>query len=177
MKSWNSLKFNGNKMTDELVIDENNFTQYFRDCRMHRPERGDIMAKYTAIAEFIDGQMKKDIIDLLMNKEKALAATQVMRKLGCATEYDAIRVCKEVAEDLAAGMSAEEVEKKPYEYQLETFYYTKKEYVPVDDPHWQIISIANLDSFLDKENRVVSFKTKIVEAEQPAEGSANEAEV
>jgi hypothetical protein len=113
--------------------------------------------------------MKQDIIDLLMNNEKAYAATQVMKKLGCATEFDSIRICKEVAEDLASGMTPEEVEKKVYEYNLESFYYTKKEYIPVDDPHWTIISIANLDTFLDKENRIVSFKTKIVEPDQTQE--------
>jgi hypothetical protein len=127
------------------------------------------MARYSAIAEFIDGRMKQDIIDLLMNNEKAYAATQVMKKLGCATEFDSIRICKEVAEDLSSGMTPEEVEKKVYEYNLESFYYTKKEYVPVDDPHWTIISIANLDTFLDKENRIVSFKTKIVEPDQTQE--------
>jgi len=156
-------------MSDELVIDENNFNQYFRDCRTSRPQRGDVMARYSAIAEFIDGRMKQDIIDLLMNNEKAYAATQVMKKLGCATEFDSIRICKEVAEDLSSGMTPEEVEKKVYEYNLESFYYTKKEYVPVDDPHWTIISIANLDTFLDKENRIVSFKTKIVEPDQTQE--------
>ena len=156
-------------MSEELVIDENNFNQYFRDCRTSRPQRGDVMARYSAIAEFIDGRMKQDIIDLLMNNEKAYAATQVMKKLGCATEFDSIRICKEVAEDLSSGMTPEEVEKKVYEYNLESFYYTKKEYVPVDDPHWTIISIANLDTFLDKENRIVSFKTKIVEPDQTQE--------
>lgn len=156
-------------MSDELVIDENNFNQYFRDCRTSRPQRGDVMARYSAIAEFIDGRMKQDIIDLLMNNEKAYAATQVMKKLGCATEFDSIRICKEVAEDLSSGMTPEEVEKKVYEYNLESFYYTKKEYVPVDNPHWTIISIANLDTFLDKENRIVSFKTKIVEPDQTQE--------
>jgi hypothetical protein len=156
-------------MSDELVIDENNFNQYFRDCRISRPQRGDVMARYSAVAEFIDGRMKQDIIDLLMNNEKAYAATQVMKKLGCATEFDSIRICKEVAEDLASGMTPEEVEKKVYEYNLESFYYTKKEYIPVDDPHWTIISIANLDTFLDKENRIVSFKTKIVEPDQTQE--------
>ena len=52
-------------MTEELIIDDNNFGQYFRDCRISRPERHDVMARYSAIAEFIDGQMKKDIIHLL----------------------------------------------------------------------------------------------------------------
>ena len=150
-------------MNGEIVIDESNFSQHFRDCRMHRPERGDVMAKYTAIAEFVDGRMKRDVIDLLVNHEKAYAATQVMRKLGCATEFDAIRVCKEMAEDLASGMTPEEVEKKVYEYRMEAFYYTKKENVPVDDPHWTLIGIANLDSFLDRDSNKVSIQTKIVE--------------
>jgi len=152
-------------MSNEIVIDEANFSQYFRDCRMNRPERGDIMAKYTAIAEFIDGRMKKDVIDLLMNHEKAYAATQVLRKLGCATEFDSIRICKEIAEDLASGFTPEEVENKVYEYQMEVFYYTKKEYFPIGNPHWSLISIANLDSFLDKENKKISFQTKIIEPE------------
>ena len=38
----------------ELIIDENNFEQYFFDVRRHKPQKGQIMVKYTAIAEFID---------------------------------------------------------------------------------------------------------------------------
>lgn len=147
-------------MTDDIIIDESNFTQYFRDCRISRPEKGDVMARYCAVAEFVDGQMKKDIIDLLMNKDKAFAATQVMRKLGCANQKDAIKICRQVAEDLASGMTPDEVEKKAYEYELEVFYYTKKDYVPLNDPHWSIISIANLDTFLDAANQKVTMKAK-----------------
>lgn len=152
-------------MSDELIINESNFTQYFRDCRTSRPERGDIIACWSGIAEFIDGRMKKDIIDLLMNKDKALAATQVMRKLGGATQKDAIRICKEIANDLMGGMSPEDVEKKTYEYNIELFYYTKKEYIPLDDPHWSTIGIENLDEFLDQANQRIKMKSKIVEPE------------
>jgi hypothetical protein len=160
-------------MTDELIIDENNFTTYFRDCRISRPERSDVMARYSAIAEFIDGRMKKDIIYLLSSYDnKAIAATQVMRKLGCATEGESIRVCREIAEDLANGMDELEVENKIYKYKMEVFYYTKREYVPVDDPHWTIISIANLDNFLDNSNQLVSIQSKIIEPE-----SSNEKQV
>lgn len=149
-------------MADDLVIDESNFSQYFRDCRMHRPERGDVMARYSAIAEFVDGKMKKDIIDLLTNYDnKALAATQVMRKLGCATENESIRICREIVEDLDSGMTKDEVESKVYKYKMEVIYYTKREYVPENDPHWTVISIANLDKFLDKTNQMVSIRTKI----------------
>jgi hypothetical protein len=161
----------------ELVIDESNFTQYFRDCRISRPERGDIMARYCAKAEFVDGQMKKDIINLLLNMDKAIAATNVMRKLGCATQQDAVRICREVAEDLASGMTEEEVENKSYSYTLEVFYYTKKEYVPLDDPHWSIISIKNLDTFLDSNNERFTISAKIVEPETKDETLTDETQV
>lgn len=153
-------------MTDELVIDASNFDQYFRDVRKCRPERDDVMARYSAIAEFIDGMMKRDIIDLLLNKDKAVPATQLLRKIGGAIERDAVRVCKEICQDLASGMTSEEVEKKPYKYTMEFFYYTKKKYVPTDDPHWSIISLNNLDEFLDKSNQKCTIKTRIIEPEE-----------
>jgi hypothetical protein len=152
-----------NDKKEELVIDESNFSQYFRDCRTSKPERGDIMARYSARAEFIDGQMKRDIIDLLHNRDKTFAATQVMRKLGCATQKDSIRVCKEICQDLFSGMSLKEVEQKVYTYDIELFYYTKKEYIPIDDMHWTPIGIANLDDFLDQSGTRLTLKSKIID--------------
>ena len=66
----------------ELVINESNFNEYFRDVRLGKPEKGDIIARYTAMAELHPGRMKSDIIDLISNKNKAKPAVQVMRKLG-----------------------------------------------------------------------------------------------
>jgi hypothetical protein len=150
-------------MNEELIIDESNFAEYFRDCRISKPERGDIMARYAAIAEFVEGQMKTDIVDLLNRcDDKVIAATQVMRKLGCATQKDAIRICKEICEDVVSGLSIEEVLKKPYKYTIEMFYYTKREYIPRDDPHWSTIGIENLDDFLDQAGNKLEMKTKIV---------------
>ena len=151
-------------MTDELVINETNFKQYFRDCRQHQPERGDIVAKYIGSAEFIDGQMKKDVIDLLLNREKARAAVQVMQKLGFATYSEAIRICKEIANDLGNGMTETEVENKVYPYDIEMFFYTKKEYVPTD-PHWSIITLNNLDDFIDNIGQKLHVDVKIIEKE------------
>jgi hypothetical protein len=156
-------------MSEELVIDETNFSQYFRDCRISRPERGDVIARYSANAEFIDGQMKRDIIDLLHNKDKAMAATQVMRKLGCATQGDSLKVCKQICKDLASGMTLKEVEQKVYPYNIEVFYYTKKEFIPIDDPHWSLIGINNLDEFLDQANQRLKIKSRIIEKEKEPE--------
>jgi len=164
------------KTEKELIIDETNFNQYFRDCRNSRPEKGDVMAKFTAIAEFVDGRMKKDIIDLLYNKEdKVNAAIQVMRKLGCAAEKDAVRICKEICKDLFSGMKPEEVESKVYKYQMETFYYTKKEFVPIDDPHWSLIGIANLDEFLDRSGNKLRMESKLNSSKK--EGDETQQEV
>lgn len=157
-------------MNDELVIDESNFSQYFKDVRLAKPERGEIMAQYCAMAELVEGRLKSDLIDLILNKDgKIIAATQVMRKLGCASEIDSIRVCKEIASDLNSGLDVKEVERKAYKYKLEMFYYTKKEYVPVGDPHWSVISITNLDEFLDAANQKLELSSRIIEEGTNAE--------
>ena len=98
-------------MNQDLVINETNFSEYFRDCRLHAPEHGDIMAKYTSMAELIAGSMKKDLIDLLQ-KDKVIPATQLFRKIGCCSEQESIRVCKAICEDLVSGMTTEDVENK-----------------------------------------------------------------
>ena len=58
---------------NEVIINENNFEEYFFDVRKHKPKHGQVMARYAAVAEFVDGMMKKNIIDLL-KKDKAIAA-------------------------------------------------------------------------------------------------------
>lgn len=147
-----------------MIITQDNFDEYFRDVRNHTPEKGDVIARYTAMADFVEGRLKSDIIDLLYNKNKIEPAIQVMKKLGLAVEKDSIRICKEICSDLVSGMSVEDVESKVYSYQLELFYYTKKEYVPID-PHWSVISINNLDEFLDQAGNKITIKTKYLEGE------------
>lgn len=153
-------------MTEEMTeeITETNFEEYFFDARRFKPRKGQILARYAAIAEFIDGAMKQNIIDLL-KKDKALAATQVMRKCGCATERDAIRVCREICADMLSGMTDQQIEQKVYKYTMEAFYYTEQSNVPLDDPHWSVISIRNLDQFLDAQNNILEINTSIVQEE------------
>jgi hypothetical protein len=144
----------------ELEITDENFDEYFFDVRKHGPKRGQIMACYTATAEFVDGNLKRDITYLLASTNKAKECVQLLRKLGWANEQDAIRVCKEIAEDLHAGMHSDEIAEKVYKYKLEAFYYTQREYVPEDDPHWSTIELTNLDEHLDR-TEGGTIKTKI----------------
>lgn len=155
-------------MTEE-IIDENNFKNYFKDIRNNAIQKGEIIAKYTSFAEFVDGNEKKQILNLIKNTDKMNATTQVMRKLLFASEIDAIKIPREMAEDLSIGMSDEEVLKKPYKYKLEMFFYTKPENVPKEDPHWSAISIINLEDFVDKNidtNKNLEFNAKILNEEE-----------
>ncbi len=149
-------------MIEEEVIDAANFDEYFFDVRTHKPLRGQVMARYAATAEFVGGRLKKDVIDLIYNKDRPEQAIRLLRKLACATDKDALRVCREMAQDFVGGMTPAAVEEKPYKYVLEVFYYTKKEYVPTDDPHWSVISLQNLDEFLDAAGQKIQIKSKIM---------------
>jgi len=139
---------------EEIQIDEKNFSDYFKDVRTEFMGRGDVMAQYTASAELVEGNEKRQIISLLKDTEGKMEATaQVMRKLLFARELDAYRVPRMMAEDMLSGMDEDEVAAKPYKYTLEMFFYTKPEHVPKDDPHWSTISILNLEEhFVKKES-------------------------
>lgn len=127
-----------------LVIDARNFREYFFDVRQHRPQPGQILAKFAAVAVFGEGPQKRDLLAVLKSG-KAEAAAAVMRKIHCAREPDCYRVCREICEDLVGGMSEEEVCKKEHEFVLEAFYYTRREYVPKGDPHWETIDLIHFD--------------------------------
>jgi hypothetical protein len=140
---------------EEIQIDEKNFSDYFKDVRTEFMGRGDVMAQYTASAELVEGNEKRQIISLLKDTEGKMEATaQVMRKLLFAKELDAYRVPRMMAEDMLSGMDEDEVAAKPYKYTLEMFFYTKPEHVPKDDPHWSTISILNLEEHFDKKESV-----------------------
>lgn len=147
------------QQTEELEINEENFNQYFKDVRTSTPEKGDVIAQYSAAAEFIDGPEKKQIISLLTSTENKMEATaQVMRKLLFASELDSYRIPRQMAQDLISGMSVDEVALKTYKFTLEMFFYAKPENVPKDDPHWSTISVLNLGEFLDKKESEIQAK-------------------
>lgn len=129
---------------EQVEINNKNFASYFFDVRRHRPKQGQVMAKFSAVAIFADGPEKRDLIKVL-RKDKAVAAAQVMHKIHCARVPDCYRVCREMCEDMLAGMTDDEVAAKEYEFVLEAVYYTQKEYVPKHDPHWETLEVLNYD--------------------------------
>lgn len=144
---------------EETEINEENFSQFFRDVRNSVPERGDVIAQYSASAEFVDGGEKRQIISLLTSTENKMEATaQVMRKLLFASELDSYRIPRMMAEDILEGMTDDEVASKPYKYTLEMFFYAKPENIPKNDPHWSSISVLNLEDFLDKNDIAVDAR-------------------
>jgi hypothetical protein len=129
----------------ELVITEENFAQYFFDSRTHKPQRGQVMACYSAAAELREGPEKRNLVDLLTFTSKAEAATQVMRRLLHAHPRDSFRVPRQIVQDMLSGMTVEEIMAKPYKFTFQAYFYTFPEYVPKNDPHWSSISLYHVD--------------------------------
>lgn len=123
---------------------EEDFESKFFDIRKHKPKSGQILAIYKAVAYFVDGWVKQNIISIL-KKNDMETVQKVMRNLVCATEEDSLRIPSEVAKDLSSGMSEEEVLKKEYKMIVEYSYWTERNNVPTDDPHWFVIDILNTD--------------------------------
>jgi hypothetical protein len=139
------------KTGDDIIITESNFTDYFFDVRNHQPLRGQVIARYHAIAQFIDGKLKRDVLDLLLRlDEGGAAAAKVLRKLGGATDRHSLKLAREMTQDLLSGMSFDEVAAKEYPYEVEFFWYTERKYIPTGDPHWSCLTIQNLEDFLEK---------------------------
>lgn len=148
-----------------LVITEENFDQYFFDVRRHEPQRGQVMACYTAKAEFLDGMEKRNIMSMLQGDGKIEAVMQIMRKLLHANEKDSIRIPREMSEDLLAGMSHDDLAKKKYSYTVEVYFYTQQEYIPRDDPHWSCVSLINLDDAIESTEDGLTIRANILTEE------------
>ena len=134
----------------ELVINDENFHEYFFDVRKHKPTKGQTMACFTFSAELVDSADKSQLIDLLRTADKGISAVQFMKKIFHASHADSMRIPREICQDLLDGMTKEEVLQKRYKYTGEMYFYAKPEHVP-DSPHWSTISILNLDQFTKSE--------------------------
>jgi len=148
---------------EEIEITEDNFEEYFFDIRMHSPKEGQVIARYNAIAELIDGPEKRQLLNLLRVKNKAIPATQVLRKLLCCSYEDSISLAKEMIEDLLSGMEEKEILEKPYKYNLEMHFYTDKENIPRNDPHWSTMSVVNMEDITGEIAEGVVMESKIVD--------------
>lgn len=136
------MSFNIQTEQGEVLVTNENFADYFFDVRINKPKPGQVLAKFKAVAEFVSGQGKKDIIYLL-KIGKVQQAFMVMRKIHGAREEDCYKLLTDICEDLLE-MPDEEVENMVYEFVIELFFYTQKEYVP-KSPNWETIQILEYD--------------------------------
>lgn len=127
----------------ELIIDEKNFEEHFKEINKNKPTKDDIIACYRAKAYLVEGELKKDIIELIKLDKGADSATKVLNKSAYCVYEDAVNLSKEIKKDLLDGLTEEEIIKKEYPYTLEIFYYTKEENVPKNNKHWTIMKIIN----------------------------------
>lgn len=159
---------------EEIIITEENFSQYFFDVQNHKPQKGQVLACYRAVGEFVDSMLKRDVIDLLKKTDKTNATIQVLKRLGHVKEEDCYKALIEISEDLLRGMSEDDVANKSYRVIIERFFWTRKDYVPADDPHWEIINMLNLDDFLDSAGNKLASDFKLIESLVPAQGKEDE---
>ena len=128
----------------EMIIDKSNFNDYFYPVKKYKPQKGQVLARFSAMAELIGGFPKDQIVSMLKTNPKGgNLAPQLLRNICNATEKESIRVAKEIATDLANGLSYKEVIDKPYKFFLEVFYWTNEECVPKDSPNWMTIKMLN----------------------------------
>lgn len=133
-------------MDNELIIDSTNFDKYFFETIKHKPKKGQVLARYTAMAELVDGDVKNAIINTILNsKIGGDMAVQILKNTCHATDNYAESVAKDIANDLSGGMSVCDVKDKPYKLQIEYFYWTEIDNIPKDDVHWELISITNAE--------------------------------
>jgi hypothetical protein len=125
-----------------MMIDD--FEEYFHDVRKCRPQEGEVLAKFTAMADLVDDWPKRNMIALLVGKKcGSESVKKVMRNMIGAVEIDSIRVPLQMAIDLANGFTKEDVYAKPYHFQMEQYWWAKREHVPTDDPHWTVIPMVS----------------------------------
>lgn len=128
----------------KMTISEEEFEKHFLDVRKHaKPSPGQVLAQWQAIADFVDGWLKRNVMELLRKKAGGESAVKVMRNLVGCIEKDSIAVPLAMARDMQT-MSDDEVAKKDYKMQIEHFYWVEKQYIP-DDPHWSCISVIDKD--------------------------------
>lgn len=119
-------------------------SEVFLDARKNSPRPDDVMARFRAIGEFVEGEDKNRVIDFIKsNPVGADMAVKTLRHRCGAVHLDAAKVALEIAEDLNSGMPEEDVKNKPYKMEIEMFFYCKKEDVP-ESPHWDTLPIVNL---------------------------------
>jgi hypothetical protein len=127
----------------KVTIDQADFSKYFFDIKKHGPKPGQVLARWQAIAYFVDGWLKRNVIDLLQKDGGGDSSVKVMRNLVGCVERDSYRVPLEMAKDLLT-MTNDEVANKEYKMHIEYFYWTERKYIP-DDPHWTCINIIKED--------------------------------
>lgn len=146
------------------------FKKHFFDVRTNKPQSGQIMACFAANAEFVKGNEKKQIIDLLKMEGKTEAIINIMSRLHFASPGDSISVPRQMAEDLLE-MSEEDVLEKPYKYLLEMFFYTEADKVP-NSPHWSVVSLMGRNGKICTQQEIDDRKAKKIQLDEEIQPAA-----
>ena len=126
----------------------------------------DLIQNYFVIQKIIivatTDVLKNKFLNFFIQDQLVCDTIKILQKIAKARYLDSLLILKKMLSDKLSGLSDKEIEDKEYEYTAEFFYYTKKEYVPTDDPRWSTLKIHNVDDLLDKEKNIL-IKSKIIE--------------
>lgn len=123
-----------------MEINENNFKEHFFPVgKRYKPQRGQVIARYRCCADLLDGTEKRTALSLVGKHRPT--AQKILEKLVGMSEKESDKLLTVFEEELKSN-SFEEVAKKPHPFVLEKMFWTKEEFVPVDDPHWEVIRLT-----------------------------------
>lgn len=109
----------------------------------YKPQLDDTLVRYRACADLIDCPEKKQVLELLCTKKNGyLTASKILERLIGMRNEAALKLMREMILDVKAGLTETEILEKPYRFVLEKLFWTKKEHVPENDPHWDKIEVS-----------------------------------
>lgn len=127
-------------MKEEIVIDDKNFSQYFRDIKTSLPTKDDEIVAFRCLAYFCRGELKQQILDFLCYEFNSVRKCigKLIKNAGT-TKTEAIKLLHMMCYDMIYTLNPKDVFEKDYPFIFEKIYYAKKEYIPLDDKRWQIL--------------------------------------
>ena len=116
------------------------YPEDFRDAKRLRPLKGQVFARFKALAYLGDGPLKRMVLNFLRQENGAQAAISVFSKDAHSSTTESVKLIKEILLDITSGKSEDEIAEKPYEFITDRIFWVYRDKVPVNDPRWETIT-------------------------------------
>lgn len=128
-------------MDKDILIDASNFDKYFRNTRISKKKKNDVVVMFYSSATFSKGKLKEEIVNLLSTEFNSVnKCLGKLFKFAYAPYSEGLKICKSIVKDYIDGMSKDDIINKEYPFVLQMFFYTKEKYIPSNDKRWLVVS-------------------------------------